>query len=1808
MRNLFLMIKQGMKWIYNLKLQLIIIMFLTFIASTILTISFTTNQRLEKEYNTVVNTKKTPKFDSTYNITVGSKAKPEKNSTLFLPIFDFIKKDWTGMKESNNYNIVFNNIYGYDTLITKTIESNEFKTAWTSYLDMFDIKNSNKDGVTKVAENQEKFDFAIDDAFFNTMINLINSDDESIKDTVIYKYTQKNKDWYKDYLIDNGKSNWSKFINDTEFEKLRNTKNQNLKIYNYSYYAFESVSQYLFKNVRYFISQESELLDKIKQLEDNKDNKKTAILFYEFFFGKQWDQKTKIEEKYLTNDQNKYTLQFDKNPKSEFENIITLNKDKDQQPTEDDDFFKLIVSKGFRGVLRPLYIKGSSDEIEKVEWWNQTNELEGKLSDLNKYVQNVDKIDAFKTSGLVNFLAVNADEFANIGSKAVNFYSTLEKDGDNVLVPVARQYRITSAFLTHNLLAANANGYGLYIRPEIIFTDHVTKKTYRIVDITNTEFTNYEMLKGEESSSPSEITVSKQFAKANKIKIGGNISLGQQSSLLITGYSTDTYSFFPTSDPKVPLPKSKSGGIVYAKRSTITNILGKQDKADNNDNTSMFNFFLYKQKDASNLNQVYLDQFADSAKIYNNINLSSDAQTFYSKFSFKDSFYSLNWTLYERVSYYYNLTTLLSAIIIAMVTSLAVFYGVYKSIKNNAKQIGILKANGVYAQVIALSYLSYSIILTLTVIPLGWMLGTVLQVPFVGILQDYFGLKSNIIAYNSSSILITILIFGVILGAFSYLIALLNIKKPVLNIINRTDKWSKPVITNWLSEHVFKKVSFSRIITFKIAEAGKKPLMLLTGLLFVATLFISVAVALPSVAINAKDKYFKNIKYNNEYNLTDSLTNTPLGKDSINMWYGHESLSKFSKATNLNGRSIEYYENPNDYLRNISNNSALPSLIYNVESTDKDLTKAEIINPIKLYVNQYMKTGNADLPDKLLGWLSYQFTIANGRALSIGTVEQLYSYFLNDVDWDNKFNSDDDRITEVNNAATPLTTIAGQAISQMFKIKDAKIDDWRQTMLDFLLAYTPSLVKSYLTSESRKEQLSFGFQTQSIVPKKDQLATMFTPLSNNSKTSYNVLGLDKTEDSLNIRKKDKEKVFLQTRDSKEINKVFNQVKGSVDHDIYLNSGVKIYDHQTNTVIVPTIINKPLASIIDSNSDKVLENISTNNNQLTFKDKNGNFNNLPRQAWIYDDTDYVNTNYVKGSSFNKPMQNTNDHETINNYEVVGSSDKLKYYLNPYNLDTNKFTQKQVIDLWSDETKAEISRLKNDQPKDPNKPNNDQKDQELLNQIDFSHDGIVKDSPLFGDFVIKNDGSIIRSFIRPYYQMRNLLLFIPKHDGVSWQEYVAYASKWDKYDDVTTVDKDYIKDLKSTDDKIRNIKQPSVSEIPNYMVPQSVKDAWNSTLDNNAEKVDYIAIRPYDFSLNQKRDNGNDKAFEYFVFDKDGKILGVKKQVSNKLLDNLVLDGVSHFYRRALGQRHNVAPILKNENRQVTYVNKDLKIKFKKVANLELYGKAMAIVDSDIANLIYGYDTSRSTNYNYQPFDTSRVESTGKYFKKYKATTWNKVSTNNAWKHSFIGSEDAYSYSPHYYFNTLYSNVKEPLGISSAISIVADKKIGNAILDITEFSDYKASITNLQFIAEIKQLLDQLAKTAVYVAIIIILSVALAAALLIMLVVDIYVAEYKSFMIMLKSMGYTNAQIVDFTVRISVFVSLIVVILTVVMVFGIISIINTILYVKGFVLPIGYSWIAPLVSILMIFSSFFSSLWLSTRKIRKTDVSVAIHAND
>ncbi|SYV96336.1 Uncharacterised protein, partial [Mycoplasma putrefaciens] len=167
-------------------------------------------------------------------------------------------------------------------------------------------------------------------------------------------------------------------------------------------------------------------------------------------------------------------------------------------------------------------------------------------------------------------------------------------------------------------------------------------------------------------------------------------------------------------------------------------------------------------------------------------------------------------------------------------------------------------------------------------------------------------------------------------------------------------------------------------------------------------------------------------------------------------------------------------------------------------------------------------------------------------------------------------------------------------------------------MLDFLFAYTPTFVKSHLTSGSRKEQLSLGFQIQNIIPDKDQLATVFDPLSNNSKAGYSILGIDKTQKSFDIDSSTKDKTFLSVEAIQQINKVVNQPKGSIKNDIYHQS-IKIYDAKTNTLTIPAVLNKTLSAKFNSNKS-IFNNISTNNTQLMFKNKNGQFQALPRQAW------------------------------------------------------------------------------------------------------------------------------------------------------------------------------------------------------------------------------------------------------------------------------------------------------------------------------------------------------------------------------------------------------------------------------------------------------------------------------------------------------------------------------------------------------------------------------------------------------------------
>ncbi|MDP4040159.1 ABC transporter permease [Mycoplasma mycoides] len=1773
MSNLFLMFKQGLKWILKFKLQLIIIIFLTFIASSILTISFTTNKRLKTAYDQIVNNSKSQKFDSTYQIVVGNKAKPENGDPLFIPIFDFVNKDYTGFNDEgfNNFNLYFNKFYGKETLLTKVISSDEFKKIWTNQKNKNLFLKDQKD--EQVAKNQEDFDFEINDLLFSTMIDLLNKNDQSISNTVISKYTKTNPSWYKHFWKDNKPFTWLEFLSNKELiNKLEKEHPEELKIYYYSYYAFESFSQYLFKTIRTFIRHD--------HWKDQTEN--IAKIVYEFLFGIEFDNNSKhdFQKEYITTNTNKYTTHFNKTVlKTEFEKMNFLNTNKE------DTFFYDIIKKGFKGILRPLIVYYSEDDnyidIQKVSQYSETNELRGFLSGSNVYTQNVDKLlDIFKNNELVDLLVLNTNPFLNITNKTSGFFIS----NDDIKKSTNKDFMISAAFLTHHKLTALANGYDLYIRPETIFNDPITKKTFRIINISDQNHTNYLVLNGNKPINASQITVSRQFAKANKIKIGSSLNLGQAVGLVVSGYAVDTYSFFPTSDPNVPLPKSDSGGLIYASDKTIDQIIGDQTDPSNNDQTTIYNFFLIKKQSDANLNNLYLDHFSKSTKIRENINAYNNknkANTFYKTYYFDKSWYSLNWTLYQKITFYYSLATFLTAGLIALIAALAVFVGVIKSIQANAKQIGILKANGVYSKTIASSYIWYALILVLISIPIGWMFGTVLQVPFVGIFKDYFSLKVEVIEFDWISVLISVAIFGFLIGLFSFIVALFNIHKPVLQVINHTKKWSRPRSTDWLKKYLFKKIKFNNLLMLKLTESGKKPFSLLLILTFIATLFISIGIAIPSIAIHTKNNYFKNINYNNEYQIFNNITNTPLGKDTLNLWNGHENLDNSYKTIKTKQQDISYYDDPNSYTLSVNNSSILPTLVYKINQKDN---KAEILTPYKSFIKNYLETGISDLYTNLLDWSVYQLSIANSRSISIGTIEQLYAYILNDADLNKHFENDKAKLDFLNITTQPLTQFVSKILEVVFDNKVQKNTDWKDKILNLVLGYAPTFIKSYLTNDSKKTQLAFGFQSQNVISQKDQLATVFSPYSNNLKTNYQILGLDKTQNSFKIDDKLKNKVFLSNSDIQNIYQIINSPYQKQGDDLISSSTNQIlYNRKTNTLNVPTILNQTLNNHF-LNNQNILDNISSYNSQLMYKTKSNDFKILPKQAWLYDDTDYLNTKYVTKHTkwIDQPIQSINDQNNYSSYgyEIVENDNKKHYYLNPYNLDVNKFTQRQVIDLWSEK----------------NENNNDF-------SIEKQVDNIVENSPIFGDFVINKNGEIIKSFLRPYYQLRNLKLFIPISDEISWEDFAKYALGWGNNQEPND---DWKANLEKQDEHTREYIQPALKKLKINQVPLSVKNAWDSVLTNK-NITDYIEIRPYDFSIEQER--RIDRRHIYFQFTPGYiNIKGVLKSAPTTSLDNLILNGSALFYRRALGKRKNIAPILKLENSKVNYVNKDLKIKLTNIGVSDIYGKSYAIIDSDLANMIYGYDISRSINYDYRPFDTSKIIKKNQLFNTYNTTNWEKQNIIDPWKNTYLKSKNVYDYSPHYYYNTIFSNSSEPLTITSSISIIPEKRLGLAIIDLLNLSDYKTAISNVNFINQTKQLIDQLTKTSIYIAIIIITAISLSASLLIMLITNIYISQYKSFMIMLRSMGYTNKQTIWYVLGITKIFNILVIILTISSIFLPIMLLNKLLVINNISIPISVQWWSLLVCLIIVLFSFFIAIWISTKSIRNTQLSEILNQSE
>ncbi|MBY7704933.1 hypothetical protein JIY74_32750 [Vibrio harveyi] len=119
-----------------------------------------------------------------------------------------------------------------------------------------------------------------------------------------------------------------------------------------------------------------------------------------------------------------------------------------------------------------------------------------------------------------------------------------------------------------------------------------------------------------------EVLISEQYALEHNYKIGDQIKV-ESSNLTITGYATDAYSFFPSTDPDFPIPQSKLGAVIYAGSQTIRNILSRTSETKSNKTSKGYEMsFLRRNKNfnirtSKNLFNAF--QMNDVARIYDSV-------------------------------------------------------------------------------------------------------------------------------------------------------------------------------------------------------------------------------------------------------------------------------------------------------------------------------------------------------------------------------------------------------------------------------------------------------------------------------------------------------------------------------------------------------------------------------------------------------------------------------------------------------------------------------------------------------------------------------------------------------------------------------------------------------------------------------------------------------------------------------------------------------------------------------------------------------------------------------------------------------------------------------------------------------------------------------------------------------------------------------------------------------------------------------------------------------------------------------------
>ncbi|ATZ17040.1 ABC transporter permease [Williamsoniiplasma luminosum] len=1764
MKGQFLIFKSGFKGIFKYKIQLLIIITLSFFATFFLMSTDSFISRLNQTYNDVV--ANVEKYDYEYERKF-NKSSFATDNLAFVPLLDFVNTDYNEIQNDGNtttqLNFNLSSFDGNDNFITKTFSSPEFMDVYKeqlfshedqNYLGYYgvyynhDPESGDKEFILPeitydFGKNYENFAFRsrYNDEFsprlkkyIEPAIELLtkNFKSEYLKNLTNEKTNMQNTLFYKTlvkYGVNENNFNQiisSKYanVNESNITNKISEKDLFLGLNTYLYNAFESLIQYTIYqtaqlaleirnqfesehltndpkllnpkfyvdafNKKFFVENDLDELPKFKLIKHFYDREfaldQYAVTAYEYIFGKKYQFKNnepndiKHNEQYIVNDEN-----------PTYSKEIRIGEDN----SDSNKFANDVYKKGLRGQTNPL--KAIENENEEIIGASQvaTTKVWEKLRDNKTLLSQA------------NGLSGN--------------YNDWKIENRNLF----------SMDYLHQKMAADLVDIDLYLRQEAFMYDVSTKKSFRFAILDQDFDYNFKMIAGLEPMTASEIVISQQFALKNNIKIGQKLNIGK-SQFIVSGFGSDSLSYYPITDLQLPTTDIQNSAIVYVNKETL-NLIANNGNADD---LTWSNYFFIKDKktpktlksETETLKQKITSYngwlFTDPTKL--NINTSiinknplqlslEDANQINRIVDFNKTNFILNWSLQPSIVKTLNIFVYVVSVIILMMVVISLIVTIKKSIDNNSKQIGYLKSMGYKSREIALSYTGYGIVIALIVVPLAFVASGFFQEVISIMFSSYFATTLYEFRFNPKMLGVAFVAFGIVSTLISYLIAYFYTRKDILKLFHSTDNHKVMKYNESNSLHVvFNKLSFNVRFASKISTRGWKQVSMILIGIFVSTFVVTLATAIPSIMNNYIKDANQYLKYKNSYRLESPISNMPLTKKAISANHGitrtEQVYSQLPKE--IKDSQLTYYDDYRYYNDGNNNTSLFAPLIYNGSGKEFDSSKLnwseEHVYKKALESQNEIKNDGLTDTSGFLGFLTNSVANGlfnlNGVNISLGSFEKFMGYLMHsqiNPQTNQKFESFEKRkeMIDKTNAIFKglIPTLLGM-LSGDLNLGEIPTDDWKEAVIQLIFTFIPNSGQKYLKdSENRKSQFTFGSGYETYTPNQETLSTNIKFAYDNGDENIDIIGLKENQSAFNIKKYNLNNTLL---DAKVLKQLQDVIDGNIEpRDIKTSTGFELYNAKTKTLSIPVASN--LQSDRTFNLDRQdLADVKFETSKLIYTPKkqisNTNEENIvPANAWIYDDRDW--------SSINKNEKNEKNE-----------------WLKAADLDVNKINYSLSID----------------------------------------EKGLVQEAPMFAQASVNENGELV-SEIRPFYSYNNLKLFFPKNK-VDMETYTLGLEKAA----LARKNEDSSKWINNISTWYGDVKQKDVPEI--------VKKAWN-------EDGDYFYIAPY--------------SLQYYANYSQG--------LHGKTDIKTIGDGVAPWIHYGFG-RDSKPLHLKNVKTLPKNINQ---INVKKTSTIDSYNSDLVVADQDLINLIYGYSNNKYIPLTYNGFgqkitNTEETEismyeniSVQDYFSK---PTNELLFANDELKEQ--GLDPLKTLTQNSWFNNKYSNFTELIGVTTGVKFGNNEKPGINIISkiFDKWKDpsdaLKLAYSDIQLASSKLGIVVTVTETILAFSVFIISGIIIIATLIITVITDIFVMRYQRFMTVMKAMGYSKWYIIKSSIGITFIVNL--------MAIGL-GILTGIMFAKsllhlasnlGILIPYVLDlWIIPLI-IGIILITFTISIIISLRK--------------